>query len=115
VRVSSRSAAPAAIYLAGGVLWIYAVVDRRGDVGTIWELVLLLAGSIAVGVAAARWWVVLLPLVLIPLALPAGKVPGNGDLDRAYELPLLMAPGLVVALAVGVAIGRGWAARRSAD
>jgi hypothetical protein len=99
---SRRAALLTAVYLAGGLVWIYAVVDRRGDVGSIWELVLVLAGSLAFGVAAARWWVVVSPLALIPLALPAGMVPGGGDLDQAYEYPLLMAPGLMAAVAVGV-------------
>jgi len=115
VTASRRGAVLGAVYLAGGLLWIYAVVDRRGDVGNIWELVLLLAGSVAFGAAAARWWVVVLPLVLIPLALPAGKVPGGGELDRAYEFPLLMAPGLMIALAVGVATRRFARTRRGAD
>jgi hypothetical protein len=101
-----------AIYLAGGLAWIFAVIDRRGDVGNIWELVLVVAGSVAFGVAAARWWAVALPLALIPLALPAGKVPGTGDLDRAYEFPLLMAPGLMIAVALGVAASRFVRARR---
>jgi hypothetical protein len=53
-----------------------------------------------------------LPLALIPLALPAGKVAGTGDLDRAYEFPLLMAPGLMIAVALGVAASRFVRARR---
>jgi hypothetical protein len=112
VAASPRAAVLTAIYLAGGLVWIYAVVDRRGDVGNIWELVLVLAGSVAFGAAAARWWSIVLPLALIPLALPAGKVAGTGDLDRAYEFPLLMAPGLMIAVALGVAASRFVRARR---
>jgi hypothetical protein len=115
VTASRRAAVLTVIYLAGGLVWIYAVIDRRGDVGNIWELVLLLAGSVAFGAAAARWWIVVLPLVLIPLALPAGTVPGTGDLDQAYEYPLLMAPGLMIALAVGVAAGGFGRAHRGVD
>ena len=92
------------VYLAGGSLWVYAVVDREGSVGTLWQLVLLYAGHVLVGLAARSWWVLPLPLLLPVIAVPAGGIPGGGDLDRAWEIPLLMAPALVVALAVGVAL-----------
>ena len=91
-----------AVYLAIGALWIYAVVDRRGDVGPIAILVALLAFHLVLGAVVGRWWVVPLPVVLLPLALPAGSVPGGGELGHAWEIVLLMIPGLVVLVAAGV-------------
>jgi hypothetical protein len=93
-------------YLVLGSWWVYAVVDRRGDVGSVWQLILLYAGHVLVGAIAGRWWVLPLPLLLIPIAIPAGHLPTSGDLDRVYEIPLLMAPGLVVILAIGVILRR---------
>jgi hypothetical protein len=89
-------------YLGVGLVWIYAVIDHRGDVGPIAVLVALLAFHLVLGAAVGRWWVTALPLVLLPLALPAGSVPGGGDLDQAWEIVLLMLPGLVALVAAGV-------------
>lgn len=91
------------------MLWIYGVVNREGGVGNVWEFALLYAGHVLVGLVARRWWVLPLPLLLVAIAVPAGGIPGGGDLDRAWEVSLLMAPALAVALAVGVALPRATA------
>ncbi len=105
-RVRDRRVQLILVYLAGGSLWIYAVVDRRGDVGDLWQLILLYAGHILLGAAAGRWWVLPLPLLLVPIAVPAGHIPTAGDVDSAYEIALLSVPAFMVALAIGVVLPR---------
>src|SRR6266511_494415 len=77
-RVRDRRVQLILVYLAGGSLWIYAVVDRRGDVGDLWQLILL----------------------------SAGHIPTAGDVDSAYEIALLSVPAFMVALAIGVVLPR---------
>ena len=70
-----RSAAAAAAYLAVAAAWVYLFLDSgflEGD--DLWWLVTagFALAHVALGFLVGHWSVVLLPLVLAPLAIPAG-------------------------------------------
>jgi hypothetical protein len=92
-------------------VWIYAVVDRRGDVGSVAELVAVFCFHALIGAVAGRWWAILLPLLLLPLALPAGSAPHAGDVDRVWEIVLLITYIWIAAVAVGVFVRKAATAR----
>jgi hypothetical protein len=71
-----RLALGALLYLGAGVVWLYAFVDQgkfEGSDARFWSLfALVLLVHVAFGWAIREWPAVLLPLVLVPLAVPAG-------------------------------------------
>jgi hypothetical protein len=96
-----------AAYLLSVILWAYFVAARSdiygGSPGRLW----LVFGAFVLGLAIARW-----PVVLVPLLLPvvtAGA--GNGtnpdsDIPIAGEMLLLVMPLSVAAAAAGVGVAR---------
>jgi hypothetical protein len=95
-------------YLLAVLVWIYAFVDRfrfaTDRPVLVLALVALAVGSVAAGYAIGRWWAPALPLLPIPLAVPAGYMPG----DR-FELPvwvglLVLAPFELALVLAGTAV-----------
>jgi len=106
-----RVAGVLAVYLALALVWIYALLDNPdvGDRVNRFGILLSVALVYALlGAAAANWWAVLLPLVTLLLALPAGSNPQGigGDTDAVWIESLLELPWAVPAAAIGVLAGR---------
>ncbi len=98
------------LYVGLAVAWVYAVVandDWRARVGPGIEFSVLPLVYLLLGAALASWWALLLPVVTIAIALPAGENPAiSGDLDWVFFDPLSMLPYALVASALGVFVGR---------
>ncbi len=96
----------AVAYLALMSLWIYGAANRW-DPGSGAGLIPIVIGlQVVAGWAIGRWWAVLLPVVVVLIAMPAGNPP----ITPAYVEPwpiwfglALEAPTAVVLLALGVA------------
>ena len=72
----ARFAAGALVYSALSVVWLYGLVDRgwfEGDDWRAWSILGLgVAVHVAFGWAIREWAALLLPIVLVLLAVPAG-------------------------------------------
>jgi hypothetical protein len=86
--------------------WFYGVWDRAWDVPTAlgWSILVALAMTqLALGIAVARWWAVVLPLVAIVIAMPAGYGEGPGQEAQIWQYyGVLLAPFAVVLVFLGV-------------
>lgn len=93
-------------YLAGMTLWIYGVLDQTTSDWVIWFFPILGLAQIAAGIVIGRWWAVLLPLVLIPISVPAMDPPITPD--NAEPFPIFISVAFWALLAVPlVAFGVG--------
>jgi hypothetical protein len=106
-----------AAYFALMLLWVYGVLDHAvgygSDAKQVGLAVAAAAVHLATGVAIGRWWVVLLPLGTIALAVPAGYAD-----EARLEIPIWVWVALIQApigglLLVGGALGRRVVERRS--
>ena len=103
-----RAIAVTAVYLALAGVWIYWVLERQlfyGNPNADWVMLALLAGiHVLVGVLAARWWALLLPVLAVVLSVPAGYPSAN----KGEPLPIWLGLAFFAPIAVGlVAIGVG--------
>ncbi len=63
-------------YLAAAIALIYGVLNRVPDETWV-VLVLLGLGHLIFGYKVDRWWIFVLPLVLIPISIPADYPPSE--------------------------------------
>lgn len=108
-------------YLALMTLWIYGVANRWDPGSGAWLIPVLVCVQVLAGLAIGRWWAVLLPIVVVLIAVPAGNPP-DSPVTSPYVEPwpiwfglALETPVAVVLIALGVAaraVARGAAARR---
>ena len=111
--VESRASITAALYLIAMALWIYVVEERQlfyGQPEANLLLTLILAGvQVGAGLLLGRWWALVLPLVAVALAVPAGYPDANMGEPLPTWLGLLLAsPIAVILIATGVAATRGF-------
>ena len=101
------------LYLACMAGFVYGFADHQvgygSDVASVLVLVVLVALHVATGVGARRWWVVVLPVVAVLLAIPAGYP----DARRGEPLPIwfglaLVAPAGALLIGVGSAATLAW-------
>lgn len=95
----------AALYVAAMLVFVYAIVEPSvgygSDAANIAALAVLGLLHIAAGWLIARWWAVLLPFVVVPLAVPAGT-PELGEAPPIWVgLAWFTAP--LGALVIGIA------------
>ena len=76
-----RSVAVVIGYLALMAVWIYWMLERQlfygSDTASWVVLACFAAVNLAAGVLLARWWALLLPVLAVTLALPAGYPAAN--------------------------------------
>jgi hypothetical protein len=95
------------VYLGIGTAWIYLFLDRgHFEDRDLWWLVAagFALAHVALGFLVGRWPVILLPLVLTPLAVPAGyPVSQYGEPSPVWlgQMILVQAEIPLVALGVG--------------
>jgi NAD/NADP transhydrogenase beta subunit len=75
-RADARPFVVAAAYVAAMAFFIYAIVDPSvgygSDVANWFGIAAVAALHLATGFGIGRWWALLLPLLAIPLSIPAG-------------------------------------------
>jgi hypothetical protein len=112
-----RFAAGALVYLAVSLIWLYGFVDRgwfEGDDWRAWSILGLgVAVHVAFGWAIREWAALLLPIVLVFLAVPAGYP----ESDFGEPLPVWVAQIFfllfeIPAIALGLGLRALYAARR---
>jgi hypothetical protein len=112
-----RFAAGALVYLAVSLIWLYGFVDRgwfEGDDWRAWSILGLgVAVHVAFGWAIREWAALLLPIVLVFLAVPAGYP----ESDFGEPLPVWIAQIFflvfeIPAIALGLGLRALYAARR---
>ena len=91
----------AAGYAAAAAAAIYGWLDRTEGTGD-WVAVVVGLAHLVLGFALARWWAVLLPLLLPVIALPAGA-PASGDDVLVSVVLLILLPVFAALVAAGVA------------
>jgi peptidoglycan/LPS O-acetylase OafA/YrhL len=76
LRAEARPLVVAAAYVAAMAFYIYAIADRNvgygSDIANWFGIAALAALHLGTGWGIGRWWAVLLPLLAIPIAIPAG-------------------------------------------
>jgi len=106
-----RYAGVVVAYLALAAVWIYWVLERQlfyGSDAANWiGLVCFGAVNLTAGVLMARWWALLLPVLGVIVALPAGYP----DANKGEPLPIwfglvVLSPVAFALIAVGVAAAR---------
>ena len=102
----------ATAYLVLMTLWIYALVDRTTADWTAWLLPVLALVQVAVGLAVGRWGAVLLPLLLVPISVPAKDPPIAPD--NAEPFPIFVSVAFAAIFAVPL-VAVGLAAREIYD
>lgn len=105
----------AAGYLAAMAVYVYAIVDPSVTYGSGVADILVLAAlavvHVATGWLAGRWWAVILPALVVPIAVPAGYAERTEDLLVWHALAYVVAPlgAALVALGVGArVVGPPW-------
>jgi hypothetical protein len=106
----SRSAAVAVVYLAVMALWFYGLwkPDLLSNDVLGWAATIVVAGvQAAAGFLGGRWWMVVLPLAAVLVAVPAGygEGPGQEAPIWAYYAFLFAGPAVVL-VAAGVGARR---------
>jgi hypothetical protein len=103
----SKQAVVALAYLAVMAAWVYVVwkpdAEPSGVAGAAFW-VGLLGLQVGVGFAAGTWWAILLPVLLVPIAVPAGYGEGVGQEVPIWLYLVLWLPVAVVLVAVGVGL-----------
>ena len=114
-----RAAVVVVAYLAVAAAWVYLFLDSgflEGD--DLWWLVTagFAVAHVALGFLVGRWPVVLLPLVLVPLAIPAGYPQSMFEPPPVWwtQAMLVQFEVALVALGLGVRTVVGWASARQA-
>ena len=102
----------AAAYVAAMAFYIYAITDRSWTFGSDVREALVLAAvallHLATGWGIARWWALLLPLVAIPLAVPAGY-PDRTEPQLWIGIAYVLVPIGTVLIGMAIAFRRlGW-------
>lgn len=95
-------------YFAASLIFIYGVMAPN-SAGSYWWLLPIVALQFGLGAVVGEWWVVPLPVLLIPLSMPAG----HGSNTDSDSLVWTAVTGLVFFAIPLVAIGV--AARRVGD
>ena len=107
--IHGRAAVSVASYLALMAAWIYGFANTsvgEGDASAVFGLASLAAIQAVAGLAVQHWWAVLLPIVPIVLAVPAGLPPAKGEpLPIWFSLTLFALPEAAL-VAVGVFVAR---------
>jgi peptidoglycan/LPS O-acetylase OafA/YrhL len=114
VSESNRAAAGVALYAALTAAWIYGIANtslgESGSAGPVW-LAVLGAIHVAAGFVVRRWWALLLPVLAVLLAVPAGFPP----VEKGEPFPIWLTLALfALPEALPVALGV-FAARRRAS
>lgn len=109
-RPEARPLVVAAAYVAAMALYIYAIVDPGvtygSDVADWFGIAALASLHFATGWGVGRWWAVLLPLLVVPLAVPAGY-PDRTEAPELWVSTLwAVAPIGPLLIAVAVAVRR---------
>jgi hypothetical protein len=94
-------------YVAPSIIWIYGPMAAN-SAESYWWLLAIVALQLGFGAVVGEWGACVVPLLLIPLSMPAGYG-SNTDSDS----PVLGAVTVLVMLAIRL-IGIGVAARRTA-
>ena len=110
LRAEARPLVVAAAYVAAMALYIYAFVDPDVGFGSDvagWLGIAWLTGRhLATGWGVGRWWAVVLPLLAIPLAVPAGYRARTEGPEIWVGIAWVLAPGGVILIALAVAFRR---------
>ena len=97
-------------------VWIYWMLERQlfygSDAATWVMLACFGVVNLAAGVLVARWWALLLPVLAVVLALPAGFPDANkGEPLPIWFVPVIFSPVAFALIGLGVAAantaGRG--------
>ena len=95
-------------YIAPSLIWIYGPMAANSE-ESYWWLLALVTLQLGFGTVVGEWWACVVPLLLIPLSMPAGY----GSSTDA-DIPVVGAVTVLVMLAIPV-VGIGVAARRTAS
>ena len=93
------------------LVFVYAIarpaVGYGSDAANIAILVALAVLHVLVGWLIGRWWAVLLPLLIVPLAIPAGTPSvGEDPLPVWFGLAMIVAPIGAVLIGIAAALRR---------
>jgi peptidoglycan/LPS O-acetylase OafA/YrhL len=109
LRAEARPLAVAAAYVAAMALYIFGIADRNVGYGSDaagWLGIAALAAlHLATGWGMGRWWAVLLPLLAVPIAIPAGY-PERTEPELWIGVAYVVAPAGVALIALAVAVRR---------
>jgi hypothetical protein len=103
--VNLRDSLLVAAYAAGAGAWIYGGLETDATYHPFLVFVAVVALHALMGAAVGRVWSLLLPILLIPIALPAGHAGHEtGDLSRVWEFVLIATPFNVGGTALGYVV-----------
>ena len=101
------------VYAAGALAWIYGGLKVDATDHPFVFFVAVVVFHALMGFALGRVWSLLLPILLIPIALPAGHAGHEtGDLSQVWEFVLIATPFNVAGTALGYLARRASDARR---
>jgi hypothetical protein len=105
----NRAAVGVALYCALAAAWIYGIANTslgESDAGTL-LLVALAAVHVGAGYVIGQWWALVLPLLPIALAVPAGLPPTDvGEPLPIWFAFVLFALPEATLVALGVAVAK---------
>jgi peptidoglycan/LPS O-acetylase OafA/YrhL len=108
-RANARRLVVAAAYVAAMAFFIYVIADRSvgygSDVAGWLGIAALTMLHLAAGWGIGRWWALLLPLLAIPLSVPAGY-PERTEPQIWVGIAFVLAPIGVVLIGLAVAVRR---------
>jgi hypothetical protein len=111
-RADARPFVVAAAYVAAMAFFIYGILDRSvgyGSDAAAWLGIAGFAGlHLATGWAIGRWWALVLPLLAIPLSIPAGY-PERTEPQVWIGITYVGAPAGILMIGLAIAFRRlGW-------
>jgi peptidoglycan/LPS O-acetylase OafA/YrhL len=111
-RADARPLVVAAAYVAAMAFFIWVIADRSvgygSDLANWLGLAALTALHLATGWGIGRWWAVLLPLLAIPISVPAGY-PARTEPELWIGIAYVLVPAGTVLIALAIAFRRlGW-------